>query len=324
MITKHKINMDLAIRNTLPQLSAVQGDRNSRAVEITMTASGVAWAPENVDTVFLRYRKIDGTGGCYDTLPDGTKAWSLEGNVLSVILAPQVLAVPEMVEAQAVLISGEQSVATFEFLIYVEEDLSAEIVEPENYINWAAWAQSELDDRLLQAKNSGEFDGATYMPQVDNYGILSWSNDRGAENPAPVSIINLLAYKLEQNMFLQLSGGTMSGALNMGGCRLTGLTAPLEESDAVTKSYCDRLFRKTTVTLPAALWSEDQITVQVTGIAEDNLVIVTPAPESFLDYQENGVRCTAQGAGQLTFACEIVPEKTLEVNVVAFLRGDAE
>jgi len=324
MITKHKINMDLTIRSTQPQLAMVQCDRNSRAVEITMTAGGVSWVPEAVDTVFLRYRKSDCTGGSYDALPDGTAAWSMEGNVLTVMMAPQVLSAPGLVEAQAVLLHGDQTVATFSFRIFVEADLSADTVESEDYINWASWAQAELDKRLMEAKNNGDFDGATYLPQVSDQGLLSWSNDRGAENPEPVNIVDLLAEKLGENMFLQKSGGIMTGVLDMGGNRLTGLSAPEADSDAVTRDYADRIFRKTTISLPALLWSNGRIRAQVTGVTADNVVIVSPAADSFEEYVYCGLRCIEQDADRLTFACDTVPEKTVKVNVVVFLRGDKE
>ena len=36
--------------------------------------------------------------------------------------------------------------------------------------------------------NSGEFDGATFTPSVSKTGDLSWTNDKGRENPATVNI----------------------------------------------------------------------------------------------------------------------------------------
>ena len=44
--------------------------------------------------------------------------------------------------------------------------------------------------------------------------------------------------------------------------------------------------------------------------------IITAAPASYMAYVEAGVRCTAQGSGSLTFACEEVPTQNLTVNVL--------
>ena len=129
MIVTHKHNMDLTIRGETLRLNMVQGDINARAVELTLTADGAAWTPEGVETVLLRYRKCDGTGGSYDTLPDGTAAWHLEGNLLTLLAAPQMLAVPGLVEVQAALMKGTACIATFPFQIVVEADPSAGVVE---------------------------------------------------------------------------------------------------------------------------------------------------------------------------------------------------
>lgn len=41
---------------------------------------------------------------------------------------------------------------------------------------------------LLDARDSGELDGAVFTPSVDADGNLSWTNDKGRENPATVNI----------------------------------------------------------------------------------------------------------------------------------------
>lgn len=41
---------------------------------------------------------------------------------------------------------------------------------------------------LLQARDNGEFNGATFTPSVSADGILTWTNDKGRDNPDPVDI----------------------------------------------------------------------------------------------------------------------------------------
>ena len=45
-----------------------------------------------------------------------------------------------------------------------------------------------VKDILLAARDSGELDGATFTPSVDDAGNLSWTNDRGRTNPTTVNI----------------------------------------------------------------------------------------------------------------------------------------
>lgn len=41
---------------------------------------------------------------------------------------------------------------------------------------------------LIDMANTGEFDGATFTPSINEAGDLSWTNDKGRENPATVNI----------------------------------------------------------------------------------------------------------------------------------------
>lgn len=71
-----------------------------------------------------------------------------------------------------------------------------------------------------------------------------------------------------------------------------------------------------TATLFVNAWVDNQQTVNVEYVTADNAVFVSPAPDSFDAYGENGIRCTAQAAGTLTFRCDTIPAETITVNVV--------
>lgn len=72
------------------------------------------------------------------------------------------------------------------------------------------------------------------------------------------------------------------------------------------------------VTLSASGWDADAKTqtVSVAGVTATANCIITAAPDSYMAYAEAGVRCTAQGAGTLTFACETVPTEDVAANVL--------
>ena len=68
--------------------------------------------------------------------------------------------------------------------------------------------------------------------------------------------------------------------------------------------------------LIAANWSNNQQTVNVTGVTETNAIIVAPIPTDAQDYASAGILCIGQGAGTLTFSCVSVPANDLQVNVL--------
>ena len=47
---------------------------------------------------------------------------------------------------------------------------------------------ADLKQELLDARDSGALDGATFIPSVSTIGDLSWTNDRGRENPETVNV----------------------------------------------------------------------------------------------------------------------------------------
>ena len=71
-------------------------------------------------------------------------------------------------------------------------------------------------------------------------------------------------------------------------------------------------------TLTASGWNANAKTqtVSVAGVTATANCIITAAPDSYMAYAKAGVRCTAQGAGTLTFACETVPTADVAANVL--------
>lgn len=71
-----------------------------------------------------------------------------------------------------------------------------------------------------------------------------------------------------------------------------------------------------TLTLSATNWSNKTQTITATGVTASNIVIVSPAPVSYVAYGEAGVRCTGQAANSLTFSCEDTPSVNLTISAV--------
>lgn len=65
--------MDLARPGITKAAYAVQGDSNTRSLEIELRCNGMTWTVPDGTDLLIRYWKPDGTAGIYDTMPDGKK-----------------------------------------------------------------------------------------------------------------------------------------------------------------------------------------------------------------------------------------------------------
>lgn len=75
--------------------------------------------------------------------------------------------------------------------MYISEGLEADETMFEPYPDIISQWEGEVQrvkDILLEARDNGDFDGATFTPSVDVDGNLSWTNNRNLENPATVNI----------------------------------------------------------------------------------------------------------------------------------------
>lgn len=138
MIVSSKITMDFQQPGSPKIINAVQNDRYTRNLEISLYDNGTAWTiPEDVD-VLIRYCKSDNKGGEYNLLPDGSEAWNAEDNILTVALAPQVLTAPGSVILSVLLWTPERRISTFDIVIHVSRQVEAAAPDSEDYFNVAS------------------------------------------------------------------------------------------------------------------------------------------------------------------------------------------
>lgn len=165
-----KINIDLQRPAHPAVINAVQGDKNSRCLEVSLYSGGSAWQIPGDVTVAMRYCKSDKTKGYYDTMPDGSSAWQVSGNVISILLAPQMLTVAGPVFAQLEMIQGAVLLATYTIRANVEPDPAAGVLVSEDYINWLQWVEGELDKYLEKVKVNSEILGGTAVGPINMNG----------------------------------------------------------------------------------------------------------------------------------------------------------
>ena len=120
MIITHKLSLDLVNGGTVLRISGVQHDKYVRHIELSLFAGGTPWAiPSGVSAV-IHYASADGRCGSYDTLADGTAAYTIADNRLTVVLAPQVCAVSGITRLSVCLMKGGTELNTAAIMVHVQ------------------------------------------------------------------------------------------------------------------------------------------------------------------------------------------------------------
>ena len=246
-----KISVDLTRQCIGGRVNAVQGDGNTRYVEITLLAGGAPWTPPEGVEAAIAYMQPSGTKGMYNLLADGTAAISISGNVATVTLAPQMIT--DSGTVQASLVFNDQQLnrlTTFPFSVSVVSNPAAGAQKTEDYIR-LQWLEDKLDEYLRKASENMEFVG----PQGQK-GDKGDKGDRGdvgpAGEPGVSPTINQKGPDETGNVTLTaadvgalaVSGGDMEGAINMNGKPISGLNDPTEDTQAARKGYVDASVRK--------------------------------------------------------------------------------
>lgn len=130
----HKISMDLAGKGIAPKFDMVQGDYCTRQIEFHLFSGNNPWAIPDGALVLIRYRRPDKSVGVYNTLPDGTVAYAIEGgNILRVTVAPEALAIPGCTTLVVSISTREQELSTFAVQVEVQANLSSGATLDGNY-----------------------------------------------------------------------------------------------------------------------------------------------------------------------------------------------
>lgn len=74
-----------------------------------------------------------------------------------------------------------------------------------------------------------------------------------------------------------------------------------------------------TVTIASASWSDKSVTVSVTGVTATGTIMLTPSTKADADaIGANGIWCSAQADGALTFTCTSTPTQAVSYNMMLF------
>lgn len=277
------------------------------SLDIHETESGLSLRAKKGDTIRKIYVTLMDGGVPYRITPDCTAAFTarkpdnhilfndalIENNAIVYELTPQTTSTAGQVRCEVRLYGGDGRLITSpRFFLDVDDTVFTEgdeVVSEDEY--------TILEDALAKVDQAV----ADFNARVES-----------GEFTDPVS-----------QAFLHKTGGTMSGPIHMGGCKITNLAPPADDADAATKAYADTKVAKheQTVTLSPSGWASLSQSVAVEGVTADNTVLVTPAPESYTACLEAGAYCSGQGAGTLSFGCIQAPGGDITFNVLILEEG---
>lgn len=114
------LQSDLSQPHVIPRGYAMQGDAGFRVMHVGARGGSSTFEPPAGFRIEVRYTKPDGTGGIYDTLPDGSPVLieQLLG-VYALGTVPQMFTVPGPVKVSVAFIHEEKVIATFPSVIEV-------------------------------------------------------------------------------------------------------------------------------------------------------------------------------------------------------------
>ena len=130
-----KAALDMSVPRAV-QLRGVQGDQNTRAVELSLFHEGRAFPVPAGAELVVAYRKRGGGNGVYDTLPDGSAACVARDNRITVGLVPQMFTEAGYVNIQIKMVLGEQVLHTFPIQLAVQGSLQPIPGAQEEYAGW--------------------------------------------------------------------------------------------------------------------------------------------------------------------------------------------
>lgn len=144
-------------------IDVMQGDTYTRELEFSLYSGGTAWTIPPATSVAVAYSGPSGKG-IYDTLPDGAMASSVDQNIVTVILVPQIMSKAGRTKV-SILFADEngRQLSTFSVTVRVAgnpADGAGEIGDYINILNWTQAAMAALAAELT-AELSAKLDQHT-------------------------------------------------------------------------------------------------------------------------------------------------------------------
>ena len=190
------LRVDILDKQSVPHVYANQGEANSRIIRFILHEGASPWNVPDGFNVYIAYKKPDGFGGVYDSLPGGPTAITVNGNIVDAILTEQVLTTVGDVRLSLIINEVDNTIATFPIIIKCQENPAVDAIESEDYFS--------LSVAINAAENAAPAFKAVYMP------TLTWDADQGAYI-CNVSIADLnAAYANRKSIVCYLGGRALT------------------------------------------------------------------------------------------------------------------
>ena len=137
MLLTKEVTMNLSYREGPIVMDVMQGD-TGRALTVHFLLGETSWKIPADAQVFVQFECQDKTGGLFDSLSDGTCAYSVNGDALTIFLVPAVCAVPGCTKLQVTIFSGDAQISTFPVEVRVIPQVNAK-AESGEYFNIQQW-----------------------------------------------------------------------------------------------------------------------------------------------------------------------------------------
>lgn len=182
MLITTKMHIDMQRPSHPAVVNAVQGDQNTRCMEISLYSGGATWqVPANISAA-VGYAKPDKTKGLYDKLPNGDPACTISANTITAVLAPQVLTAAGNVEAVLILTDEDfNRLGTFPFRICVEENPASGASVSENYFYYTSFA--EINEAVNEALNRLNSSVSDFESRLANGDFIGKTGPAGPQGP---------------------------------------------------------------------------------------------------------------------------------------------
>lgn len=169
----------------------------------------------------------------------------------------------------------------------------------------AAWSNTTAG--LVKGSASG---AGTIFAESDGTGSVNGWDELNATIANNTSAINVNKASIET---VDGRVDTANTAISKNASDITAMGTRVTTLETTVKTIPS--FQQATVVLNASSWSNMSQTVSCSAVTASNIVWVAPAG-NISSYGKNGVYCSGQGSGTLTFTCTSTPQDTYTVNVV--------
>lgn len=148
MVVTKTFNVDLVRLEVPPTWACMQGDANSRAICYRLYADGSSYEIPSGVSLRIAYEKADKTSGVYSQLPDGSPAYEISGNTVTIRLIEDISAKSGMALVQPILYDSDGNTLG----IWYTEIIVRRGVSKESSSTGVNYSSYENDIGTLQAK----------------------------------------------------------------------------------------------------------------------------------------------------------------------------